>query len=160
LYELGASAGLNLQLDRYGYELGGAKFGDRASPVQLNPRWQGLPPPDGDVRIASQVGVDRDALDPSRDADPLLAYVWPDQPERLARLEAALAIAKSDPQRVERGDAAEWLEQNLSPEPEPGVTRVVLHSIAFQYFAPETQERVRTRIEKAGAAASENAPLV
>jgi hypothetical protein len=159
LYELGASAGLNLQLDRYGYELGGATFGDRASPLQLRPRWQGAAPAEADVRITSRIGVDRDALDPLRDGDLLLAYVWPDQPERLARLGAALAIANSDPPRVERADAAVWLEQRLTTKPETGITRVVLHSIAFQYFAPETQERVRAHIEKAGDAASANSPL-
>jgi hypothetical protein len=111
------------------------------------------------VRIASRAGVDRHALDPSRDGDLLLAYVWPDQPERLARLEAALAIARSNPPNIEKGDAAEWIEQQLSLEPHPGVARVVLHSIAFQYFAPDTQQRVRAHIEKAGAAASKNSSL-
>ena len=159
LYELGASAGLNLQLDKYGYALGGTKFGDRNSPLQLEPLWQGASPPDADLRIVSRVGVDRDALDARRDGDLLLAYVWPDQPERLERLKVALAIAKSNPPRVERGDAAEWLKQTLSLEPEAGVTRVVLHSIAFQYFALDTQRRVRTHIKKVGAAANENAPL-
>jgi hypothetical protein len=89
----------------------------------------------------------------------LLAYVWPDQPERLARLEAALTIAQSDPPNVENGDAADWIEQRLADEAERGVTRVILHSIAFQYFVPETQERVRSHIEMVGAAATEEAPL-
>ncbi|WP_289445021.1 DUF2332 family protein, partial [Klebsiella pneumoniae] len=40
-----------------------------------------------------------------------------------------------------------------------GVTRVVLHSIAFQYFPPETQSRIRARVESAGAAARDDAPL-
>ena len=40
LYELGASAGLNLQLDRYGYDLGGLRAGDPGSPLQLKPDWR------------------------------------------------------------------------------------------------------------------------
>jgi len=159
LYELGASAGLNLLLDRYGYDLGGRIYGDRHSALQLHPRWEGASPPHSNVPIVSRAGVDRDALDPLRDGGLLLAYVWPDQPERLARLEAALTIAQSDPPNVENGDAADWIEQRLADEAERGVTRVILHSIAFQYFVPETQERVRSHIEKVGAAATEEAPL-
>ena len=159
LYELGASAGLNLLLDRFGYDLGGLRCGEADSAVQLRPQWKGGPPPDAKVRIRDRGGVDRNPLDAIRDGDALLAYVWPDQPERLARLEAALAIAGCDPPDVERADAADWLERRLAIEPQPGVTRWVLHSIAFQYFAPETQARVRAHIEKVGERASETAPL-
>lgn len=159
LYELGASAGLNLFLDRFGYDLGGLRCGQADSPVQLRPQWKGGPPPDAKVRVTARRGVDRDPLDAVRDADALLAYVWPDQPERLARLEAALEIARKNPPEVDRADAADWIERRLAVEPQPGVTRVVLHSIAFQYFAPEAQERVRMHIEKAGEHASDRAPL-
>jgi hypothetical protein len=158
LYELGASAALNLLLDRFGYDLGGLRCG-KPSPVQLAPEWKGGPPPNAQVHIAKRRGVDRDPLDAVRDADALLAYVWPDQPERLARLEAALGIAGKDPPHVDRADAAEWIERGLAVEPQPGVTRVVLHSIAFQYFRTETQERVRAHIEKVGEQASESAPI-
>jgi hypothetical protein len=159
LYELGASAGLNLLLDRFAYDLGGLRCGDRDSPLQLEPGWKGASPPDTRVQIVRRRGVDQDPLDPVRDGETLLAYVWPDQPERLARLEAALAIAKSAPPDVDKADAAAWIERELAVDPEPGVTRVVLHSIAFQYFAPETQSRIRAHIENAGAAAREDAPL-
>jgi hypothetical protein len=159
LYELGASAGLNLLLDRFGYDLGGLCCGDLDSGLQLEPRWKGEPPPSADVRIIGRAGVDRDPLDAIRDGDTLLAYVWPDQPERLARLEAALAIARSAPPSVEKADAADWLERKLAIDPETGVTHVVLHSIAFQYFPPETQARIEAHMEEAGAAARHDAPL-
>jgi hypothetical protein len=159
LYELGASAGLNLLLDRFGYDLGGFRCGKPSSPVQLQPRWKGGPPPAAEVQVKARAGVDRYPLDPVADGDALLACVWPDQPERLARLEAALAIARPDPPRVDEADAAEWIEQCLSIEPEPGVTRVVLHSIAFQYFPVETQQRVAAHIERVGARASETSPI-
>ena len=45
LLELGASAGLNLNLDLYGYDLGGLRAGDPASPLQVRPDWEGPPPP-------------------------------------------------------------------------------------------------------------------
>lgn len=159
LYELGASAGLNLLLDRFGYDLGGLRCGQLDSPLQLQPRWRGGQPPNAQVRIIDRAGVDRDPLNAVRDADTLLAYVWPDQAERLARVEAALAIARSEPPRVEKADAAEWIEQILGVEAEAGITRVVLHSIALQYFPPETQTRVRAHIERAGVAAGADSPV-
>jgi hypothetical protein len=41
LFEIGASAGLNLQWDRYRYRLGTLDWGDPASLVHLAPDWQG-----------------------------------------------------------------------------------------------------------------------
>ncbi len=157
--ELGASAGLNLMLDCYGYDLGGRRAGNPDSPLCLAPEWKGSPPPDGLVTVAARAGVDLRPMDAVRDGERLLAYVWPDQPARLRQLEAALAIARRSPPRVEQDDAADWLEAKLALPPEPGRSRVVLHSIAFQYFPPETQQRVAAAIEAAGAGASETAPL-
>lgn len=159
LLELGASAGLNLVLDRYGYYLGGVRAGDPASPLQLRPDWKGPPPPAAAVRVAGRRGVDLRPLDARRDGDRLLAYVWPDHRRRLAQLQAALALAAEDPPEVEPGDAAEWLEARLAEPPQAAATRVVLHSIAFQYFAEETRARIEAALEAAGAAASEAAPF-
>ena len=159
LFELGASAGRNLQLDRYAHDLGGTLAGRVDSRLRLRPDWDGRPPPDAPVQIAGRSGVDLNPVDPVADGDRLLAYVWPDQPQRLAQLEVALDIASRDPPRVERGDAADWIETQLAIEPEEGVCRVVLHTIAFQYFPAEAQERVKARLRQAGAKATEAAPL-
>lgn len=158
LYELGASAGLNLALDRYGYDLGGLPAGEADSPVQLRPRWEGPPPPDAPVRIEARAGIDLRPADPRRDGPVLLAYIWPDQQERLARTTAALAIAAADPPSVDRGDAADWLERSLGKD-RAGATRVVFHSIAFQYFPAATQRRIAAHLDRIGAAADEAAPL-
>jgi hypothetical protein len=159
LLELGASAGLNLVLDRYGYDLGGVSAGDPASPLQLRPEWKGPPPPDASVRVAGRRGVDLNPLDARRDGDRLLAYVWPDQARRLAQLEAALAVAAEDPPQVERGDAAAWTEARLGEKQASGVARVVLHSIAFQYFPEEAKGRIAAALAQAGAGATAEAPL-
>ncbi len=159
LIELGASAGLNLLLDRYGYDLGGVAAGDLGSPLQLRPEWKRAPPPDAPVEVVRRRGVDLHPLDARRDGDRLLAYVWPDQAERLARLEAALAIAAAEPPQVEAGDAADWLEARLAERQEQGETRVVLHSIAFHYFPEESQARIAAAMDAAGAGATPEAPL-
>ncbi|HEX2764557.1 MAG TPA: DUF2332 family protein [Allosphingosinicella sp.] len=159
LLELGASAGLNLNLDRYGYDLGGLEVGDPHSAVRLAPEWKGFLPPEAEVRIVGRRGVDLAPLDPAGDGERLLAYVWPDQSERLARLEAALTIAAEHPPGVERDDAAPWTEARLAETQCEGVTRVLLHSVAFQYFPMETQARIAAAAAKAGDAASGARPF-
>lgn len=161
LYELGASAGLNTILDRYAYRLGETEAGTAGSPVRLEPVWIGASPPSAPVEIARRAGVDRNPLDVRDPAtrERLSAYVWADQRERLARLEAALDLAAADPAPIQKADAADWLEASLATAPEPGVCRVVLHTIAYQYFPPEGQARIRAWLAAAGAEATEDAPL-
>lgn len=159
LLEVGASAGLNLNLDLYSYDLGGLQAGDAISAVRLAPEWKGSAPPRARVQIVSRRGVDLSPVDPRRDGEKLLAYVWPDQGERLARLEAAIAIASRDPPEVEQGEAAEWTERRLAEPQREGTTRVLLHSVAFQYFPADTQARVAAAAEQAGRAATAARPF-
>lgn len=159
LFELGASAGLNLLLDRYAFDLGGTRAGDPRSPLRLTPEWRGPPPPTAEVTINARRGVDLHPVDPVADRDRLLAYVWADQARRVAQLEAALDIAARDPAPVDRGDAADWVDAQFAVAPQPGVARVVQHSVAWQYFSPDVQARIATRIEVAGDAASADAPV-
>ena len=161
LYELGSSAGLNLNLDRYAFELAGVEAGDAGSSVRLTPQWTGESPPGARVVVARRQGVDLKPLDPrlAETAERLTAFVWADQRERLHRLEAALEIGRKHPPGVAAGDAAAWLEHVLDVAPTPGVCRVVMHTIAFQYFPPEGQARVRAHLAQVGARASVAAPL-
>lgn len=161
ILELGASAGLNLNMDRFAYDLGGTLSGDAASPVRIAPAWRDRPPPAAQVEIVARAGVDLNPLDVGDPAiaERLLAYVWPDQHERLARAEAAIAIARSYPPPVERGEGAAWIEGKLATPQPKGVTRVVYHSIALQYFPPEARTRVTAAIEAAGASATSARPL-
>lgn len=161
LYELGASAGLNSLLDRFGFRLGETSAGDPSSKVQLTPEWRGASPPAARVQVVGRRGVDMHPLDVCAPATrrKLSAYVWADQGERLERLNAALDLAAKDPPQIDQGDAAGWLETHLLTEPEPGVCRVVMHTIAFQYFPAEAQARIHAHMETVGAAATTDSPL-
>lgn len=162
LFELGASAGLNLVLDRYAYRLGTQSFGERDSALSLSPAWEGPDPPAASVQVVARRGVDMNPLDVTSPADRerLLAYIWADQGERIARIKAALAIAAAAPPPIDRGDAAAWLEQQITPESAAaGVTRVVMHSIAFQYFPADTAARISAHLDAIGARATRDAPL-
>lgn len=160
-YELGASAGLNSRLDRYAHDLGGRTAGEASSKVQLKPQWLGSAPPAAEIVIAARHLVDLNPLDASNPetAKLLKAYVWADQLERLSRLEAALDIAADFPLNIAKDDAADWLERTLPLQGATGICRVVMHTIAYQYFPPEAQDRIRKHLERAGQAATADAPL-
>jgi hypothetical protein len=158
LLEAGCSAGLNLVPDRYSFRLGQLHVGPDSC-LHLEPVWVGPSPPEAPLRIASRAGVDLNPLDV---ADPaqrarLLAYVWPDQPLRLDRMARAMAIAAEDPPEIVAGDAAPFVEARAIPR--EGVATILFHSIAFQYFPPDTQARIRAHMEQAGAKATAKAPL-
>ncbi|WP_375174473.1 DUF2332 domain-containing protein [Pseudooceanicola sp.] len=158
VFELGASAGLNLFFDRYDLALpDGTTRGAEDPVITLSPEWTGPLPPRADVRIAERRGVD---LNPLRPDDPqarlrLTSYTWPDQPERMARLQAALGIATPV---VDQGDAGTWLAERLAT-PSPGHITLVFHTIAWQYFPPATDAACRAALEAAGARATPDAPL-
>ena len=161
LYEVGASAGLNLNLDRYAYRFGEDVFGAAGAALFLTPEWDGGTPPNLAPRVVSRMGCDLAPLDTTAAADRerLQAYVWPDQTPRVKRLTAALAIAAHHPVKVERSDAAAWVERRVGATAAWGEQQVLFHSIAFQYFPAASQERITAHMERAGAAATRDSPL-
>lgn len=164
LSEFGASAGLNLNLDRYVYRFGAARFGDTRSPVSLAPAWRGPAPPPAEVVIAARAGCDLTPLDVTREGDRLrlLSYIWADQGERLALTARAMEIAARLPVPVERLDAVTFVRRRLaaaSAEDAPGAVHVVAHSIMWQYLKAEDRAAITQCLEDAGARAGAARPL-
>lgn len=161
LWELGASAGLNLIPDHYSYNLGGAQFGKKGASVHLAPDWQGPEPSGRAPEIAGRFGCDLNPLDVQNlsDMTRLQAYIWPDQPTRLDRIDAAIKLAQKTPPCLTQADAAPWVEQHLAKPPIAGQTRVLMHSIAFQYFPKATQIRITDAMETAGESTTDETPL-
>lgn len=157
LFELGASAGLNLRADCYSYDFNGLKIGPDDAPVRLTPEWTGPPLPTALVTVVARAGVDLAPVDLAINRDRLLAYIWPDQPERAARLAAAITAFLADPVDIARQDAADWVEAQVALQ--PGTTTVVFHSIAFQYFSLDSQRRIAAHLVAIGASATAGAPL-
>jgi hypothetical protein len=148
LLEIGASAGLNLLVDRYAYVVGGRAFGDPASPVRFVEPWRPAPPIDlaeaaASLRIAARSGCDLAPLDPRRTEDrlTLLSYIWPDELHRIERMRAALEIAARDPIPIAARPASEWLPEALAAG-ENGELTVVWHSVMRQYVGPEEWEAI------------------
>lgn len=157
LFELGCSAGLNLNLDRFGYDFCGVQVGDPTSAVQLVPTWTGPPPPLAPVTIVDRRGTDINPLDVTDAAvrERLMAYVWPEQAERVARAVAAISLAQAHPPAVDGADAADWVEAMVAPV--TGTVAVVYHSIAFQYFPAATKARIAAHL--AALPARADAPI-
>lgn len=161
LYELGASAGLNLACDRYAYHFKDRAYGTAGAELCFKPAWDGDTPPAAAVTIVNRAGCDlnpHDLSDPTARAR-LAAYVWPDQTARVARFFQAAAIAAATGIRVQRADAADWLEVSLTPSAMPGVTRVVFHTIARQYFPEHCTTRLDAHMQRVAAAATQDSPL-
>ena len=159
--EIGASAGLNLNWDRFAYRTATWSWGD-ASPVVIDTDWNG-PPPAVQTRIAvrERAACDLNPLD-IRDPSQLLrlkSYIWPDQADRLARFDGAVALALESDTRVERADAATWIADKLASRAKDAAT-IVYHSVFLQYPPREVRAAIVNAIEQEGAKADATAPLV
>lgn len=159
LSEVGASAGLNLQWDRYSYHLGDFSWG-KVSAVKLAPRWEGPPPPQAGIEITERTGCDLNPLDPASEDDRLrlFSYIWADQQDRLDRTAAALEMATIIGLKVEMADAIDWLRKRLA-KPRPGTTHVIYHTIAWQYLPPALKAEGEALIADAGRRATLEAPI-
>ncbi|MBV7264694.1 DUF2332 domain-containing protein [Erythrobacter ani] len=161
LNELGSSAGINLMMGRYFYDLGGTTLGPAGTRMLLKPEWLGNPPPPHDIDIVAARGCDIapvDLTDPEQ-ALRLRAYIWPEFTERFARMDAAIAAANTIPPEISRQPADAFVDEVLAEPAVSGVTRLIAHSVVWQYV-PEVQRKAITeRIEIAGAEATATQPL-
>ncbi|MEJ3744133.1 DUF2332 domain-containing protein [Actinomycetes bacterium KLBMP 9797] len=158
LVELGTSAGLLLLSDRYAcrYERNGrAETYGPAGGLALTceVRGDGWPEPAAaSLAVTQRVGIDLAPID-ARDrtaTDWLRACVWPEQTDRLARLDAALAeVARARP-RLLAGDMVATLPTALSTVDEPAVP-CVFSSNAITYLSDQDRADLVATLAAAGA---------
>jgi hypothetical protein len=172
VFELGASAGLNLRWDHFWYDTGKTTCGDPASDVRFVGVWRTggdpatglaagvLPELDPDVAVVERAGCDRNPIDPVSEEGRLTlrSYLWPDQEQRRARLDAALAIAARVPAPIDHRDLGAWLEGRLADRP-AGIATVVYHSSVWQYVTAASRDRMRAALRRAGAATTAARPI-
>lgn len=156
LVEIGASAGLNLRADKFRITGGGAAYGEPSSPVQMVDGWRGQAPAGAPIQVVSRVGGDLAPVDPVSESGrlKLLAYVWADQVERLARLRGACQLAAEIPAEMRTEPASKTVSRSTL---EPGTWTVLWHSIMRQYLSPEQREAIDAGIEALGAQATNSA---
>ena len=155
LIDLASSAGFNLYVDRVGITYSnGQSLGHASSPVRLSCSLVGDRPIPARTmpEVVARVGVD---LDPVDVTDPdearwLRACLCPDQPERLARLEAEMALAAAAPPLLLRGDAVEVMPDALARVPADAL-RVLTTTWALSGFPLESRLRFLHRLYEAAA---------
>ena len=153
LLEVGASAGLCLFPDRYGYDYGRARLepddaaasGPPVFPCRAN---DATPLPDRLPEVAWRAGLDLDPvdLDDPEEAAWLQTLVWPGQEARAERLRSAMRVARERPPTVAKGDLARDLPALAATAP-AGATLVVFHSAVLVYVDEEDRDRF-TRLVK------------
>ncbi|WP_018776158.1 DUF2332 domain-containing protein [Arthrobacter sp. 131MFCol6.1] len=168
LIEVGASAGLALFPDRYGYEFVDAGAGGPDEPgsgLAADARTTRLVPdgaqpgtfpvlrcvtsgpvplPAEIPRVVWRAGIDLNPLDVRNPDDVawLEALVWPEQEFRLERLRQAIAIARERPPLLVAGDLNEKLVALAERAPADAVL-VVFHSAVMAYLDAGGRARFR-----------------
>jgi len=160
LLEIGASAGLNLNWEKFSYRTQSWSWGASGG-VVIDTDWHGPAPPiDAGIAVRHRAGCDLNPLDIRDDAQrlQLKSYIWPDQADRLARFDAAVDVALANDVRVERADAAIWLAEKLAARA-PNAATLVYHSVFLQYPPREAREAIVAAIHAAGKAATPQTPV-
>jgi hypothetical protein len=150
LLEVGCSAGLLLNLDRYGYryqtEGGGQLVAGPAKPAlglhcALSVAGGAEPPAvPKKITVSARVGLDRAPVDLSDEDEYawLEACVWADQPERLRQFAAAAAAQRGNRPELITGDAVDDLARAAERIPAE-LPLVVLTSLALLYLSQDRQ---------------------
>ncbi|HEX2210944.1 MAG TPA: DUF2332 domain-containing protein [Longimicrobium sp.] len=157
LLEVGASAGLCLLPDFYGYDYGRGRLAPQGPDAERAPVFpcaanEATPIPDRLPRIAWRAGLDLNPLDVG---DPeaaawLQTLVWPGQEARAERLRAAMEVARRHPPRVVQGDLLHDLPALAATAPSDG-TLVIFHTAVLAYVAPADCERFVSLVRGLGA---------
>jgi hypothetical protein len=158
LVEVGASAGLLLNWDRYAYEYqagGGVQIaGDQSSLVPIVSALRGdvaLPLTVTLPHVAWRAGADIHPIDVNdeRETRWLRALIWPDHQDRMALLDAALTLARQYPPRIVAGDAGETLPALLAEAP-ADATLCVYHGFTLNQIPAAARERILARVAEYG----------
>ncbi len=146
LIEVGASAGLCLLADRYGYCYGNHTLrpDDACADAPVFPcrANSSTPLPRAIPRIVWRAGLDLEPLDVANATEMawLETLVWPEQTDRAVRLRAAVRIARADPPRLVRGDLRNGIA-TMAAEAPKDATLVVFHTAVLGYLPSEAERR-------------------
>jgi hypothetical protein len=161
LIEVGASAGLCLLPDRYGYDYGCATLpGEPMLRCAVNAT---TPIPMSAPQIVWRAGLDLNPIDLA-DADQIAwleTLVWPEQTELLSNLRAAIKAAAAAKPRVVRSDLLGDSLARLCDEAPKNATLVIFHTAVLAYVAdPGEREAFGARAMQHGTWISNEMPGV
>ena len=157
LVEVGTSAGLLMNVDKYRYVIGDRQFGPAGAPVALDSQWRGserepVPNLDAVPQIAGKTGIDLHPINlaDARERQWLRALMWPEQHAAVALLQAAIDLAREHPLTVIEGDAVDVFPKLASDLP-VGEPRVVFHAATRMHVPKPRREAFDAAIDALGA---------
>lgn len=111
LVDVGASAGLLLYPDRYSYDYSGTRLDPADGPSAVLLACETATPPAAVPTIVWRAGLDLNPLDVTSPDDVtwLETLIQPERTDRVARIRAAIDIARTDPPLLVAGDAVDAL---------------------------------------------------
>jgi hypothetical protein len=152
LADLGTGAGLGLQLDRYGYVVGGHPSGPQAADLSLSCQVRGRlqPPPIDLPPITQRIGID---AVPASASDPA-ARAWlqacaPADASAQTRLAAALEVTSRHPPEILAGDVTQALPEVLD-RLAPGRNVIVTDAYLAVFLPPEQRAELMRVMADAG----------
>ncbi len=150
LLEPGASAGLNLLVDKFRFEQPDWRVGPAQSPVVLTNVFVDPPAPQ-DFEIVERRGCDLSPVDAASAEGELRlrSFVWPFHIDRHERLVHACALARHHPVQVDEAPAGEWLDEQLAETAPDDTVTVVWQSITRMYWPAEESVRVDAAVAEA-----------
>ncbi len=145
LLDVGASAGLNLNWDKYRYRYSsGEEFGSTDSPVVIEcDARNGLPElPTAFPQVSFRVGIDLAPVNLGSDEEYrwMQALVWPEHRGRAALLSSARDVWLRSQPTLLQGDTVELLPDVLRDAPKDAAL-CVFHCHTLNQFTPEARER-------------------
>jgi hypothetical protein len=156
IIEIGASAGLLLNWDRYAYQYGADKHcGSPTSPVKIACEVRSASSPLCPLqlpRIDYRIGIDLHTVDVGIEDERrwLESLVWPEEIERATRLAAAIAVQREHPVRLIEGDGLNVLPALLGELPET-VLPCVFHTAVMYQLAPKSRDTLAQILADYGA---------
>lgn len=155
LVDIGPSAGLTMNWDRYSYVYRSSlRRGSADAALQLECDLRGSQQPrlpQDFPQIHSRVGLELHPINLDHEDERLWleALIWPEHLERVRLLHAALEIWRAHPQSILAGDAVDILPSVLQEIPGE-VPTVVYHSMALYQFPAERQARFKELLQEFG----------
>ena len=161
-FEIGASAGLNIAFDMYFYQTDIWQWGAPNSKVKIKSNWHGNAPSLGPINLHNRKACNTSPINAATQKNRLLSYVWPDQTQRLKRINSAIDYAAVTAPKTDRAEASKWLAQQhkLALVTPPTRPQVFYHSIIWQYFTKKQKHDFYTIMSKMSETASDTSPLV
>ena len=152
IIDIGTSAGLTLNFDKYEYWYNGQKlFGESGVRVKSTILESPIPKIYPITRPIHKIGIDQNPVDPS-DRDQitwLKALVWPDQTERFAAMDEALKLPELKNIKFIQADTVAKFERVIRAT-DPNQTLIIYATLVLYQFTQAERDEFYAMLERIG----------